>query len=219
MRNPLQPIALVPVLCVLAGVVFAAEIPVAFPNSRYQAMIEKSPFSVGTAAPASVPAGPPPDSFAKDYYLVGVAKLNNKDFVTVACRVDQTQRFSLYKGEQGPDGISVVTVTWEPGVGKSKVTLKKGTEFGSITFDEAAQAGAMAEGQAPQMPPAPPVPGVPRTGARPPVHNGVYQPPNAMGRMMPNRSMVPSVRPFRPGANLPGTPQSRIRRPVIPSPR
>lgn len=221
MRHPVKLINLQPLLCaalcVATGMVCAAEIPTAFPASRYQTMIDKSPFTLATPAVApSAPTGPPPDSFAKDYYLVGIAKLNNKEFVTIASHVDQTQRFSLFKGEQGPEGITVASVSWEPGIAKSKVMLKKGTEFGSITFDEAAQAGA-AEGQAPPMPPQP-VPGIQRPGMRPPLHNP-YQPPNMANRMMQNRSMVPNVRPFRPGVNPPGMPQSRIRRPVIPSPR
>jgi hypothetical protein len=191
-----------------------ASIPVAFPLSRYQAMVDKSPFAVGTPPPPPPEAtAPPAPSFAQDLCIIGIAKLGSQDFVTIGSR-DKTQRFSLCVGESGPDGIILSSVTHDPGRGKSKAMLKKGTEFAAIGFDEAAQNNTPAEG-APQPVPAPNL-------ARP-ARNLPQQP--AVAPVLPNRNVVPNVRPFRPptvpGQNpaAPNAPMGRVRRPPIPTPR
>ena len=181
-------------------------------------MIDKSPFSVATpiAAPAG-PVAPPAPSFTQDLYVVGLAKLGSKDFVSIASK-DQTQRFSLLLGEQGPDGITVASIARDPGLAKSKVTLKKGTEFGTIGFDETALTATPPEGgQPPGVPPPRPA-GMQANMAHP---NRTFKPPTpTVNRMQTTRPVVPNVRPFRPaGMMQPNLPQSRVRRPVIPSPR
>ena len=194
------------------------EIPTAFPTSRYQAMIDKSPFSLGTPPPAAV--APPPaaaPSFAQDLFVVGIAKLGNQDFVSIASR-DQTQRFSLMVGEQNSDGVSVVSVQRVPELAKSKVTVKKGTEFGTIGFDEAAQNNGTAEGGAPPVAPPQPMPGLQRPNMAKPGRPG-FQQPNLQNRFPQVRPVMPNVKPFRPGVGNTNMPQSRIRRPVIPNPR
>jgi hypothetical protein len=123
------------------------ETPASIPISRYQAMIEKSPFAPATAAPAPTVEAP---SFAKDYYITGMAQLGSKSFVTISSR-DQQKRFSLVEG-QTFEGMTLTGVEWAPGVGRSKVTLKKGSDFGVIGFDEAAmQPAAPPVQQAPQQ--------------------------------------------------------------------
>ncbi len=120
--------------------------PEAVPLSRYQAMIDKSPFAPATAAPAPVVEAP---SFAKDFYITGMAQFGSKPFVTVSSR-DNQKRFSLVEG-QSFEGMTLTSVEWAPEVGKSKITLKKGSEFGVIGFDEAAMQPAAAPVPQPQQ--------------------------------------------------------------------
>jgi hypothetical protein len=106
---------------------------------RYQPLIVRSPFALASenAAPvvASDDAG-----FAKDLVLTGVARINGGEYVTLVSR-DQSQRFGLMKGETY-SGITIASVAWSDTVGKTRVTLKRGHEYGVIGFDEAAVCGA-----------------------------------------------------------------------------
>lgn len=114
---------------------WAAEPPAALPVERYQPLIVRSPFALASenAAPAvaSDAAG-----FAKDLVLTGVARVNGGEYVTLVSR-DQSQRFGLMKGEIY-NGITLASVAWSDTVGKTRVTLKRGHEYGVIGFDEAA---------------------------------------------------------------------------------
>ena len=114
----------------------ASLLPVAMPLERYQTIIEHSPFAVATeAAPA-----PPADvvGFAKDLVLTGAVRLSSGEYyITIASKdQNQAQRFGIKSGETY-NGISVVSVVWSDAVGKTKVTLKHGSEFGVVSFDEA----------------------------------------------------------------------------------
>ena len=110
-------------------------LPAALPFERYAAMIERSPFAVASQA-----APPPPvvevPGFAKDLVVTGAVRLPNGEYITLASR-DQKQRFGLRTGETSASGISIVSVAWSEAVGKTKVTLKCGSEFGVVGFDEA----------------------------------------------------------------------------------
>ncbi|MCX6968424.1 MAG: hypothetical protein NTZ46_11735 [Verrucomicrobia bacterium] len=108
-------------------------LPAALSLERYRPMMERSPFAVASeAAPAQPVAAA---GFAKDLVLTGAVRLGGSEFVTISSR-DQTQRFGLKTGETY-NGISVVSVAWSDAVGKTKATLKSGSEFGVIGFDEA----------------------------------------------------------------------------------
>ena len=199
----------------------AAEIPAAWPAARYQAMIDKSPFSLATPPPAVTaapePAGP---TFYQDLYVVGIAKIGGKNFVSIASR-DQSQHFSVTVGETGPEGIVVDSVISGTGIGTSKVKVKKDGKEGLIGFDDTIQNNASPNGATPpqQMPPGMPgvPPGMQPPMLRPPVRN------NFAPAGMPNRPMtVPNVKAFRPGQPMvpPGFgPQGRIRQRPIPNPR
>ena len=67
--------------------------------------------------------------------LTGVVRLNDGEYVTIASR-DQSQRFGLMSGETY-NGITVASVAWSDAIGKTKVTLKRGSEYGVVSFDEA----------------------------------------------------------------------------------
>lgn len=125
----------------------AADQPVVKSLSHYQAMLEQSPFALASAAPTPEPAATETASFARDYYVVGMAQVGETPFVTISTR-DRQKRFSLSVGETSAEGITLTRVDWSQEVGKSRVTLKMGNELGVISFDEAAMKAA----------PPPPVP-------------------------------------------------------------
>lgn len=112
-----------------------AALPVPTTIERYASMIEHPPFAVATQAATPPPAVEVP-GFAKDLVLTGAVRLNGSEYITFASR-DQSQRFGLKTGDKTPDGIFVVSVAWSDVIGKTKVTLKRGNEFGVIAFDEA----------------------------------------------------------------------------------
>ena len=119
----------------------SAGIPEAPPLERYAEMIARSPFALASEAP------PPADTagFAKDLVLTGVVRMSGCEYITVASR-DQTLRFSLRTGE-AYNGIVLVNVAWSDMAGKTRATLRRGGEYGVISFDEAASRGTQAPAQ------------------------------------------------------------------------
>ena len=142
-----------------------ALLPVPTSIERYQTMIEHSPFAVASAAAPVAPVDVA--GFAKDLVLTGAVRLSTGEYITIASR-DQTQRFSLWSGETY-NGISVVSVAWSDAIAKTKVTLKRGNEFGVISFDEALIRSGMAATAPPDgTPPTMLPPGVTLPNANPP---------------------------------------------------
>lgn len=186
------------------------ELPVAFPPARYEAMAKTSPFALAT--PTAAPVAP---GFASSLYLTGVAKIGNKDFVTIASR-DQPTRFSLTADEPGNEGVSLVSVEWSEQVGKSKVTIKKGTEFATLEFDQAIlQKPFQVTPQQPQVPQIPQLGGppqrpviLPRTNQ--PQANPAGQPPPVPRVNQPNAAYPQITQPI-----IGGEGRKRIR--IIPS--
>lgn len=125
----------------------AGDQPTAFSLDRYQGMIDRSPFAVASQGATPPPAAPDAPGFAKDLVLTGVVRLNDGEYVTIASR-DQSQRFSLTSGETY-NGITVASVAWSDAVGKTKVTLKRGSEYGVVAFDEATANSIGTAGPAP----------------------------------------------------------------------
>ncbi len=134
-------------------------IPPAWPATRYEGLIAKSPFAPAT--PAAAPAAP---GFAANLFVTGIAKIADKDFVMISSR-DQQTKLSLY-GDQPSGDISLVSVQWSEQIGKTKVTIKKGQDFATLEFDQAAvqkpvqvtNTQPVVPGQGPMRPPGP-VPG------------------------------------------------------------
>ena len=172
----------------VAGFAWAGELPTATPLERYQPMLDKSPFALATQA-----AMPPPVTesagFSKDLILTGIARLSEGEFVSIATR-DQSQRFALSTGESY-NGITVASVAWSDAIGKTKVTLKKGSEYGVIGFDEALlAAGAKAAQPSVNGQPIPP-------GFQPAnINPGNSRPPDAQPpRSVPKRPRILSGPP------------------------
>jgi len=176
--------------------------PSAEPIARYQAMIDRSPFALATeSAPAPAPAENA--GFAKDLVLTGAVRLSSGEYITIASK-DKSQQFSLRTGETRND-IALVSVAWSDSVGKTRATLKRGTEYGIVSFDEAAaRAGA-----AVAAPPGPPPQGAPpfSPNGQPLLPPGVtipevIQPAQGSGANSAN----PAVRRGRVIRGIPGTP-------------
>lgn len=160
-----------------SGAAFAAQnvLPEPLPASRYEKMLDASPFALATKTEAPVDKGPGP--FAH-LWVVGFYQLKDKDgkledFVTLKSRVDNST-FTLTGNEPGKDDLQLVSIELSDKVGASKVMLKKGNEFGPVPFDQANLLAAPQQQVIPRMGPGGvPVPGVPgvnpRTGVRLPV--------------------------------------------------
>jgi hypothetical protein len=164
--------------------------PTSEPIARYQAMIERSPFALASES-APAPAAADNAGFTKDLVLTGAVRLSSSEYISIASR-DQAQRFALQTGETY-NGISLVSVAWSGDVGKTRATLKRGTEYGTVSFDEAAMHAGVG---------APPQPGAPQ----PPGNGQQPIPPNTN----PSQGLAP-------GQN-PGSPITRRRSPIRANP-
>ncbi len=144
-----------------SGNAASADVPTAFPLSRYAALLEKSPFAVATAVPE---AAPPAENFSTNFVVTGIGKnrgSDGKEVYTVFVRSrDLATRLVLTGDKPSDEGISVVAVEEAAVAAKSVVILKKGTETGRVEFDQAALA-ATGGGQPPPSAPQPGRPGIP----------------------------------------------------------
>lgn len=179
-------------VCLMAAPAFAAQdaSPTRFPASRYEKMLEESPFTLATPV---VTAEAPKDSFTKDWVLTGISKMRDehgveRDFVSIMTR-DQTQRFALFGNEPNAEGVSIVSIERSPQTGRSKVTLKKGSEYGTVEFDQMLMQQSPAPVAAPGRPVAP----------------GASQVPQRIPGLNPGRQPL-SGRPMIPRPNQPTPP-------------
>jgi hypothetical protein len=125
-------------------VIAADALPKPFSLTRYQPMMDHSPFAVATAVTA--PSAP---NFAKDLYVANAARDKDGDFVTIASSTDKN--FKKYLATNMPvDGYSIVSVEWSEKVGSTKVTIGKDGQTATLSFNEALVRGPVGPGQAPQ---------------------------------------------------------------------
>ncbi len=143
-------------------------------------MREHSPFAVATA---EAPPAPAQASFAANWFVSGIARLGDDNFVTIKSR-DLATQFSLFAGETDLNGVSLASVNWTDAVGKSTVILRKGTETAKLEFNEEAVRAA------PQSTPAPPKSGVPGPGLGMPPK--LAQPPRLPGQNPPGGAPPPA---------------------------
>jgi hypothetical protein len=109
-------------------------IPYAWPASRYGVMRQRSPFALATPV---APAAETQASFAANWYVSGIGRFRDKDFVTIKAR-DLSTQFSLYGYDVNPEnGVSMASIEWSAKIGKSTVVIKKGTETAKLEFNEA----------------------------------------------------------------------------------
>lgn len=195
------------------GLAAAEAVPAAFPISRYQKIIEDSPFRKPTEATPTPPPAPKDPGFWENLYVSGIMTISGKNHVMLVQRSD-SQRFLVATGEENAQGLSVVSIQFgSDGHRQTRVTVKKGAEVGVVTFDQNS-AGAPTVAMPPR--PGPAAPGgqpmvtlPPRAGATPPP----FVPPGGRPRPL---VMPPTPPPPRTGA-VPAAPVARP--PVQPSPK
>jgi hypothetical protein len=108
------------------------DLPKAPDFSRYEPMLKHSPFAV---ASAGAPVGVTPD-FAKELYVANAGHSEKGDFVTIASTTNRDFKLYLTTG-QDVDGYSVPDIQWSDRVGETKVTLTKGGQVATLSFNEA----------------------------------------------------------------------------------
>ena len=175
----------------------ADDVPKSFEFSRYQGMLDRSPFAVATAA-APAPAATP--NFAKDLYVANAARSKDGDLVTIASSADKNFKLYLTTNE-AKEGYKIANIEWSEKVGATKVTITKDDQTATLSFNEALLRQPLASGQnvqpqQPQVQPQPIVP--PPTAAVPqpdvqkpmPVPSLPTPPPRVRG-VIPRNPVVP----------------------------
>jgi hypothetical protein len=108
--------------------------PAPLPPDCYAALANKSPFALATI-PALQTASEA--SFAVNWFVSGIARVGNQDFVTIKSR-DAALQFSLFGREPNPQtGVSLAEVNWSETLGKATVVLQGGAETARLEFNEA----------------------------------------------------------------------------------
>ena len=159
-----QKLAIISVALIAGGwygaTMYAADVvPKRTEFTRYQMMLDHSPFAVATAA--ALPAAT--QSFAKDLYIANAARSPEGDLVTLASASDKNFKEYLSTKEPNLHGYSVANIEWSERVGATKVTISKDGQFATVSFNQAllaAPAGAQMSAPAPNpgfVQPAPPV--------------------------------------------------------------
>jgi hypothetical protein len=185
------------VLLLLASIplrmLLADDVPKPFEFARYQAMLDRSPFAIATAAAAPAPT----PNFAKDLYVANAARSKDGDLVTIASSADKNFKKYL-KTNQAQDGYNIAGIEWSDKVGATKVTISKDGQTATLTFNEALLRQPLASGQnvqpqQPQVQPQPPPPGAapqPNVQKPMPVPSLPTPPPRVRG-VIPRNPAVP----------------------------
>jgi hypothetical protein len=207
------------IACTTSAFAVQEVLPQPLPSARYDKMIEASPFALATKTEAPVEKGPGPFVHLT---VATIAQLKDpdgktRDIVTFKSRADSST-FTLEGNEPNKEGFQIAGIEWSDRVGETKVTLKKGTEFGTVEFDKANVTGPP-QGANPQARPGGAV--IPGAGANPAQRNPLRPTVPAVPR--PTVPPVPSAvpRPTQPNAAQPAVPQPGVTVPgaASPSPR
>ena len=181
-------------------------LPKPFPASRYEKMSARSPFSPPTVA-AFVPAAPtvPTVSWSDKLAVTALMEQGGKYFATVVDR-DSSQHFLISSDTENNDHdrIMLSSVQWAAKINQTRITIRKGTEFGQVAFDPSAAVST----SSPAVPGA--IPGAfPRLGAGPtlPGARPFNPPPGANGGPRPTQP-APAVIRRGPISAAPVTPNA-----------
>ena len=126
-------VAILAILFANAAAQAADVVPKRTEFSRYQAMLDHSPFAVATAA--ALPAATP--SFAKDLYIANAARSPEGDMVTLASASDKNFKEYVSTKQPNEHGYAIANIEWSDRVGATKVTVSKDGQFASVTFNQA----------------------------------------------------------------------------------
>jgi hypothetical protein len=109
-------------------------IPHAWSATRYERMKQQSPFALATPVE---PSAEPAASFAANWFVSGIGRMDGKDFVTIKAR-DLSTQFSLYGHDPNSEnGVALASIEWSDKIGKSTVVIRKGSETAKLEFNEA----------------------------------------------------------------------------------
>lgn len=99
--------------------------------SRYQGMLNRSPFAIATVA---VPMATP--DFARDLYVANAARFADGGFVTIGSATDKNLK--EYLSTKGPNehGFAISDIQWSDHVGETKVTITKDGKYATLTFNQ-----------------------------------------------------------------------------------
>jgi hypothetical protein len=158
-------------------------LPSAFPISRYEKTISRSPFALPTASAVSLAPAQKQPGWSDDLFVAGVMTIGTQNIVTISQRGD-AQRYLLSSGEESPQGVSVINIQWSEQLGQTRVTVKKGTEFAVLLFDQAALASSRSAAPAPRITGPTPLPGV-QTPANN-LQRPLQKPNPGVGPVLPN---------------------------------
>lgn len=209
MTTPLTLLGLSLLTAIHAAIAAGPNIPQRPPVESFQKLTEDWPFALATpAAPVAGPVAPP---WSDNYFVGGIGKTyeSGKEEIFVAIRLRDGQvGFSLYGTQPNGEDISVAGIEMSEKLLDSKVTLKKGSEFATIKFDQAAIAQT-----APQAAPAPGRPGMPtlpgvkgQSFIRPPAPGTVPRPttiPQPSAVALPSNTNAAPPTPANPAPNAP----------------
>ncbi|MEY5025062.1 MAG: hypothetical protein RLZZ244_590 [Verrucomicrobiota bacterium] len=182
-----------------------SEIPMAYPVSRYDALLGKSPFALATAAPEPVA---PVENFATNWVLGSLSGSRSSEksdqlswFATVKSRDLQTHMIVTEKPNS--QGVSIDRVELPEGLVSTKavVYLRKGSETGKVEFDQATVSAAASGAGAPGAPGAPggkpgqvqPRVPIPRPGMSSQSRSGAAAPATGAGTVPAARGRVRAV--------------------------
>ena len=163
-------------------------LPQPAPAKRYEKLAGHSPFAPPSAgpAPAAPAATPPPGPSWSDNLTVTSLMQSGTVYTATVIQKDTSERYLIRSdAEDREHGLILASVRWAEKPESTKVTMRKGTQFGEVHFDPNATAAGPGTG-------APVGPGG-RLGATNPTAN--FRPP-------PSAQAPPAPPPGAPGGNV-----------------
>ena len=209
-------------------------IPQRPPPEAYQKLTEDWPFALATPV---VAAAEPVKGWASNYYVGGIMKnyeSGKEEFVVAVKSRDGQAAFSLSGSQPNADDISIGGIELSDKILESRVTLKKGSEFATIKFDEAInQVNVNAPQPGALRPGMPNLPGARQPNIRPPGALGIQAPqvprpvnlPQGLPQAVPvplpmpgntnpgntNAAPLPGNSNGAPSSVVPNAPKQRVR--------
>jgi len=135
--------------CANLGIILGSDdLPKRLAFTRYQGMLNRSPFAVASAVAAPVTT---PDVF-KGLYVANAAHTSESDLVTIMSSDDKNVK--EYLSTRGPNehGYAIASIEWSDQPGATKVTISKDGKFGSLSFNQALLSSPATNAPIPQPP-------------------------------------------------------------------